>query len=272
MTAVDTGLPSVWRVGVSRGGVELRQFFRERDAVVFTFSFPALMLLLLGTIFDHANPQGITGSQLFAASMVAAGIASTTFVNVGIGIAMDRDDGTLKRLRGMPVPAFSYFLGKVVLVAVATVAEVALLLGIGVLLFDLPLPATPGRWWTFSWVALLGLVACTLLGIAVSSLPRSGRSASAVIMLPFIALQFISGVLFDPISQLPSSLVRIASVFPLKWMAQGFRSVFLPDSIAYREVAGAWEHGRIALVLGAWCVGGLVLCLTTFRWQSRRDR
>jgi ABC-2 type transport system permease protein len=28
---------------------------------------------------------------------------------------------------------------------------------------------------------------------------------------------------------------------------------------------------RVALVLGAWVIGGLVLCLTTFRWKGRRD-
>ena len=26
-----------------------------------------------------------------------------------------------------------------------------------------------------------------------------------------------------------------------------------------------------ALVLAAWCLGGLILCLTTFRWQGRKD-
>ena len=51
----------------------------------------------------------------------------------------------------------------------------------------------------------------------------------------------------------------------------GMRSVFLPESFAAAEVAGSWELGKVALVLGAWCVGGLVLCLLTFRWKSRSD-
>jgi ABC-2 type transport system permease protein len=271
--AADHGRPpSTLSLGLARGAIELKQFFRERDALVFTFLFPALMLLLLGLIFDDLGPEGISGSQNFAASMIAAGIMSTTFVALGIGIAIDRDDGTLKRLRGLPMPKVAYFLGKAILVLVASVAEVLLLLGIGVLAFDLPLPSTVERWTTFAWVLALGVVGSTFLGIAISSVPRSARSASAVVLLPFIALQFISGVFFDPISQLPSTLIKIASVFPLKWLAQGFRSVFLPDSVAHREVAGAWEHDRVALMLALWCVGGLMLCLATFRWQSRRDR
>ena len=43
----------------------------------------------------------------------------------------------------------------------------------------------------------------------------------------------------------------VAAFFPLKWMAQGLRSVFLPDALAAQEPAGSWELGRVALVLGA---------------------
>jgi len=263
---------SALTLGLARGGVELKGFFRERDAVVFTFSLPAVLLLILGTVFGAPmRGTGVTASQLFAASLIASGLASTSFVNLGIGIATDRDDGTLKRLRGAPMPAAAYFLGKIALVLVATLAETALLLAIGVLVFDLPLPHSAGRWFTFGWVFLLGGTGCSLLGIAASGLARSARSAPAVMNLPFLVIQFISGVFIVPVTQLPKPMIQIGSLLPLKWMAQGFRSVFLPDSAARYEVAGAWEHGRTALVLGAWCAGGLVLCLLAFRWRGRRD-
>ncbi|HEY0641651.1 MAG TPA: ABC transporter permease [Pseudonocardiaceae bacterium] len=274
-TAEKTGtgtLPSTLRLGLSRGGIELKQFFRERDSVVFTFGMPAFLLLLLATMFtDTFEDTGVTASMIFTASMIAAGIMSTTLVNLGIGVAMDREDGTLKRLQGLPTPKAAYFIGKIVLVLVATIAEVALLLALGVALYDVDLPSTGAKWFTFAWVFLLGTVACAALGIAISSLPRSGRSAGAVIMLPFIALQFVSGILFNPIKDLPSPLLEIGSLLPLKWMAQGFRSVFLPDVMVVQEVTGSWELGRTALVLGAWCVAGLALCLLTFRWQRRGE-
>jgi ABC-2 type transport system permease protein len=254
-----------------RGLIEIKLFARQRDAMVFTFALPTLLLLLLGSIFnDEMRDTGVTGSQMFAAAMLASGIASTTFVNLGIGIAMDRDDGTIKRLLGIPMPRIHYFLGKLILVLAVTLAEVVIMLTAGVLLFDLPLPAEPGKWFTFAWVFLLGVTACSLLGVAASSIPRTARSAPAVMNLPYLVLCFISGVFVIPVKNLPEPLVRIGSVFPLKWMAQGFRSVFLPDSVLDHEITGAWEHGRVALVLAAWCIGGLVLCLATFRWRSRQ--
>jgi ABC-2 type transport system permease protein len=271
MTVSATPLPSTLQIGLARGLVELRQFFRQKEAVVFTFSFPAFLLVMLGMIDNDPVLPGsaVRSSQVLAASMIAYGILSTAFTSVAVGIAADREDGTLKRLRGTPIAAAAYFVGKIVLVAVATAAEVVVLLAVGVAFFGLRLPSTAGRWWTFGWLLSLSVVACTLLGIAVSALARSARTAPAVTNLPVIGLQFTSGIFVD-VSALPGAMIAGSAFFPVKWMGQGFRSVFLPESMAAQEVAGGWEHGRTALVLAAWCLAGLALSLVTFRWTDRR--
>ncbi|MEU4538361.1 ABC transporter permease [Streptosporangium sp. NPDC023825] len=268
--AVQAGQPSVMRLGLSRMVLENRMFFRERDAVIFTFAFPIIMLVLFGSIFaGEMEGTGLTVSQLYVAGLIGTA-AMTGFQNLGINIAMDRDDGTLKRLAGTPLPRTSYFIGKALNTLFVSFLQVVILLAIGVALFGLELPSEASRWVTFTWVFVLGVVGSSLLGVAISSLPRSAKSASAVIAMPFVVLQFISGV-FIPIGQLPSWLVNIASIFPLKWMCQGFRSVFLGEAGATLEVANSYELDRVALVLGAWAIGGLLLCLLTFRWKSRRD-
>jgi ABC-2 type transport system permease protein len=260
-------------LGLARASVELRAFFRDKSSVVFTFALPVIMLVLLGSVFsDAVDGTGITGSQLFVGGMIAGGVASTSFITLGAGIATDREAGTLKRLRGTPMPPMSYFLGKVALVLVASVAEVAIMLAIGAALFDLELPTEADRWLTFGWVFALGVTACSLLGIAVSSLARNARSGAALSNLVLIVFMFASGVYVVPVSALPAALSQLGALFPLKWMAQGMRSVFLPDDLTSHEIAGAWEHGRIAFVLAAWCIGGLVLCLLTFRWRGAKER
>jgi len=259
-------LPSIARVCRTRGSVELKEFFRQRESVVFTLMFPVILLLVFGTVFDYDIGSGVTFTQYFMAGVIAAGILGASLQNMAISIATERSDGTLKGLSGTPMPKSAYFVGKVVLVLVVTVAIIAILLGVG-LLYGITLPAGTD-WLTFAWVAALGSAACTLLGIAVSSLARNGRSASATVTPVALVLQFISGV-FIQFSQVPEWLQTIAALFPLKWMAQGLRSVFLPDALAVQEPAGSWELGRVALVLGLWCVVGLVLCVRTFRWQDR---
>jgi ABC-2 type transport system permease protein len=272
MSIAAPARPSAIGLGIARTGIELKMFFRQWDAVVFTFALPIVLLMMLGMIFtDVYEGSAVTASQYFVPGMLAGGVASTTFVNLGIGIAADRDDGTLRRLRGAPMPPSAYFIGKVLMSVVVTAAEVVLVLAVGLLLFDLDLPATPGRWFTAAWVLVLGTAACALLGIAASGLAGSARSAGAVFNLPYLVLGFCSGVFFTPISALPQPLLQFGSLFPLRWMAQGFRSAFLPDTILSQEVVHSWEHGKTALVLAAWTVGGMVLALRLFRWRGRRD-
>src|SRR3954447_6913253 len=270
MTVLERPLPSVAGVARSRSSVELKDFFRQREAVVFTVLLPVLLLVVFGAVLKYDIGGGVSFTQYFMAGIIGAGILGAGLQNMAISIATERSDGTLKGLAGTPMPKSAYFVGKVVQVLAVTVLIVVLLLLVGTVFYDVPLP-TGSDWVTFVWVTLLGSAACTLLGIAVSSLAKNGRSASATVTPIALVLQFISGVFFL-FSQVPTWLQTIAAFFPLKWMTQGLRSVFLPDSFAAQEPAGSWELGRVALVLAIWCVAGLVLCVLTFRWQDREAR
>ncbi len=260
---------NTFKIGVSRGNLEIRQFLRQRESVVFTLLFPVLLLLIFGSVFKNTIAPGVTFSQYFVAGMIASGLINTGFQQLAIMIPLERDDGTLKRLRGTPMPPTSYFIGKILSVLACMIVQIVLLLIVGALMFGVDLPTDLGRWVTFTWVTLLGITGSTLLGIAFSSVPRSGRGASAMVTPIVLVLQFISGVFFI-FNQLPSWMQNVASIFPLKWLTQGMRSVFLPESFAAQEVAKSWEHGRVALMLTIWIVIGLVLALKTFRWERSR--
>ncbi|MEH3135435.1 MAG: ABC transporter permease [Mycolicibacterium neoaurum] len=262
-------VPSVVRIGFSRVLPELKMFYRRPEQMILTFSMPAVICLLLGSIFSEKLPVGgVSTGSVIAASMLAYGILSTSFVNLGISIAADRDTGALRRLRGTPTTATSYFIGKIMLVLVVSLAEAILLLLVGVLAFGLRLPTDPFGWFTLSWVFLLGVISCSLLGVLISNIASNAVSAAALTNGPAVGLQFVSGT-YVPIMALPTWMLVIGSLFPVKWMAQGFRSVLLPPELAAVEPAGSWEHWRIFFVLTAWCIGGLIGCLAVFRWSDR---
>jgi ABC-2 type transport system permease protein len=267
----ETRLPSLLSVVRVRAKVEFLSFIREREAVVFTFAFPILLLVIFGAVFGGQQVEGgVTFAQVFVAGMIAAGLFGTSFQNMAISIPIERDTGALKRLAGTPMPKSAYFMGKVVIVAFVALVQNVLLLAIGILFYDLSLPSSADRWLTYLWVGAVGTTACTLLGIAATGFVRNGKSAPAIISPIAIVLQFISGVYFV-FAALPSWMQTVAALFPLKWMTQGMRSVFLPDTYTAQEPAGSWEHGRAALVLGAWCVIGLLVAIRSFRWRSRED-
>ncbi|GGL44550.1 ABC transporter permease [Phycicoccus endophyticus] len=256
-------------LGLDRTVVELKMYSREKEAVFFSFLFPILLLSLFAVIFSgqFEDADAMSAGRFFMPGMVAAGVLLTSFQTMALSVATERDDGTLKRLRSTPMPPVAYFLGKVGLVAVTSVVQLVTLLVVGRLGFDVPLPDGGRRWLVLAAVFALGVVAGTVLGIAYSSL-STARSIGAVVIGPMLVLQFISGV-YIGWQDVPDWLRQVAALFPLKWIAQGMRSVFYPQEMASLEMAGSWETGRTLLVLAAWAAGGLVLCVSTFRWFKR---
>ena len=259
-------IPSAINLGLRRGALEIRQFTRQRESVVFTLLFPLILLAIFGSVFKDTIAPGVTFSQYFVAGMVASGLVNSGFQQLAITIPMERDYGSLKRLRGTPMPVASYFIGKALLVFVSMILQVILLLAGGYFFFGLNMPTDISKWFTFTWLIILGTASSTVLGIAFSTVPKSGRGASAVVSPVVIVLQFFSGVFFI-FTQLPSWMQQVAAIFPLKWLTQGMRSVFLPDSFAASEVAKSWETGRTFLILIIWLVVGFFISLRTFKWS-----
>jgi ABC-2 type transport system permease protein len=259
-------VPSALNLGIRRGGLEIRQFARQRESVVFTLLFPVILLVIFGSVFKDTIAPGVTFSQYFVAGMIASGLVNTGFQSLAITIPMERDVGGLKRLRGTPMPASSYFIGKAILISVSMILQIILLFGFGLIFFGVHMPTDLAKWFTFVWLVLLGSTCSTALGIAFSIVPKSGRGASAVVSPIVIVLQFFSGVFFI-FTQLPTWMQQFAAIFPLKWLTQGMRSVFLPDSFATQEVAKSWETGRTFLILIIWLAVGIFFSIRKFKWD-----
>jgi ABC-2 type transport system permease protein len=264
--------PGTLSIGLSRIGIELKQLFRDREAFVFTLALPMILMLVFGSVFGNQElgDTGITFAQYFVAGMIASGIVYTSFQNLAIGIPQERDEGTLKRLEGTPMPKSAYFIGKIGQVCIVYVIQMILLMGIGVLLFDVEMPSTPAKWGALLWLSVLGLTTWTLLGLAFSSVPKSGKGASAIVTPIILVLQFTSGVFFA-YNQLPQWMQQFAALFPLKWLTQGMRYVFLPEGAAALEVVGSFEMPRVAMVLLVWTVLSAILAWGFFRWRRRGD-
>ena len=259
-------LPGAVAIGIKRGGLELKQFFRQRESVVFTLLFPLILLAIFGSVFSNTIAPNVTFSQYFVAGMIASALVNTGFQQIAIFIPVERDLGALKRLRGTPMPATSYFIGKAILVTVSMLLQVVLLLAAGVAFFGVNLPTQSQKWLLFVALLVMGSLVSTILGVAFSSIPKNARGASAIVSPVVIVLQFFSGVFFI-FTDLPKWMQQIAAIFPLKWLTQGMRSVFLPENFATREIVGNWETGRTFAIIGIWLIVGTILAIRTFKWD-----
>ncbi len=256
------------RLGLLSGKLEIRAFFRNTTAVVFGLLFPALLMVLFATIFNEPiEGTGVNVAQYMAAGIIAISVATVAFSNLGIAVATERGEGRIKRLAGTPLPVGSYFIGKIVGVVVNTVLGVGILLAIAIPAYGLDLPADGMRWAMFLVTVLLGLTSCTLLGIAMGTVPPNGRTAPGIITPPFLVLQFISGTFLQFTTQ-PGWLQAIADAFPLRWMALGMRSALLPDQFVREETGQTWQRPTVLIILAAWVVGGALLARWRFTWRD----
>jgi ABC-2 type transport system permease protein len=264
----------VLRCAADRVRVELLQYVRRSDALIFTFLFPVMLFAIFASAFGALPPileldgQQVTQPQYYLPLMLAAGVFLSGVQNLGIEVAVERNDGTLQRLAATPLPVLSYFLGKLGQLLVTAIVQAALLLTVAVVVFRVALPTDPGRWLTLAWVFFAALVCFAVLGVAIAQIPRTVSSASAVVIPLALLLQFISGI-YLAFPSLPEWLQTIANLFPLAWVAHGMRYALLPDIARVLEVGETWNLGAVAMVLGAWAVAGTIVAAVTFRWVRR---
>lgn len=263
-------LPGIASTALGRGRFELKGYWRSPDGLFFTFFFPVVMLLIFGVAFSGQGTVGPPGSEismaaLYLPAMITSGIFISGTQGLAIDIATDRQAEIIKRLSVTPLPVVSYFLGKFIQVLITSVAQAAVIILVAVTVFQVQLPTDISSWMLFAGVFLLGLLTCSLLGIALSALPRSTKSVTAVVLPPVLLIQFISGVYLSA-NLLPDWLLQASGVFPVKWIAQGMREVFLPEAWAALEPSGSWDTGWVFLALAIWTVVGVVLAKLSFRW------
>lgn len=265
-------MPGLLKLSWGRTIVEMKQFWRNPSQRFFTFLLPVLFLVIFASVFGDQSVKGPPGQpalnfrQYFIPGIIASGIMSTTFTNLAMSISMEQSLGSLKRLGGTPLPRSAYFLGKVGMVVTVTTVQTALMLVVGVAFFGVELPVDPTHWMVFAWVFVLATASCSLLGVAFTRLIPNGDAATPMVQLPYLTLQFISGVYFR-YSDLPAWMHWVAMAFPLKWMAQGMRYAFVPDWLGPVEYDG-WDLGLVAAALAAWTVVAFVLSFRFFRWNT----
>ena len=247
--------------------IQIKTIVREPAALFFLLLFPILFLILFGALltFDLDPRTDVTFNEYFFPGIMGATIFGTSFNLFGNSLAVQQFDGTLKQLSASPLPRTSFFLGMIGGSAALTLLQLAVMWIIGFAAYGFTVPDAAG-WLRLIWILLLGIPAGCVLAIAILPLIPSARSAPAVLQVPYLVLMFISGVYFF-FSNLPTAVQWIAGLFPIRWLAQGLRSVFLPDDFKWVEPAQSWQLELVALVPLAWIVLGLLVGKLTFKWD-----
>ena len=83
-------------------------FWRNREAAFFSFLFPIILLVLLGSVYGDDEIEGVSGATYLLAGLIGYGVAATAFASLAITLVVRREAGLLKRVRGTPLSPTTY--------------------------------------------------------------------------------------------------------------------------------------------------------------------
>ncbi|WP_194816450.1 ABC transporter permease [Nocardia sp. XZ_19_385] len=258
------------RAGGRRAAVETRNLFTNVEDLIGLIFFPALTLIALYFMRNGSfEATGLKLGALALPSVAGSLIAFNGFYGIANYLLLDREDGTLLRAKAIPNGMVGYLIGKLAATAAMVLAQVAGVLGIGLVVVGGISLDSLGRWLTLIWVIALGLLAVLPAGAIIGSFFESA-TGMFFLSMPLMGLVGISGI-FYPITALPGWLQGVAQVFPIYWLGLGMRSALLPADAAAIEINQSWRHLETAAVLGVWAALGLLIAPIVLRRMARRE-
>jgi ABC-2 type transport system permease protein len=235
---------------------EQRIFWRNRPAAFFTFALPLVLVVTVGLLSRGATVRGERYANWFIPGMLGLTIVVTAFGGLAITLTIRREHGILKRMRGTPLHPALYLGSLVASLLVVMLAETAIVLGVGVLLLSVHLPA---RLDELAAVIVLGAACFAALGMALAPHVPTAEGSSAVVNAVYLPLLLVSGVFF-PVAALPSFVQALARALPLAPVVTALHVLLRDGRLGSSEAAGL-------LVTLIWGVAGAVLAARTFRWE-----
>lgn len=244
---------------------EFRSFWRNPAAAGFTFIFPLMFMVIFNLLFDDpytGRGPKVSAATFFTPAIIALSVVSACFTNIAMGVVFAREEGILKRVRGTPLPAWSYLAGRIGSAIIVAAILVAIVSAFGAIFYDVSLPGRTLP--AFIVTLVVGAASLCAAGLAATTLVPNEDAAPPVVNFMVLPLLFISDV-FIPLENAPAWLTWIANVFPIKHLSNSLLTSFIPGAST-----GSGFVADDLIVMAAWGVGAALVAARTFRWEPSR--
>ena len=194
--------------------VEAKLFYREPGTWIVAVLLPTIILVVIGVLFAPHRPDEYLGGKrfidLFAPSLVVITLATLGVNTLPARLVSYREKGVLRRLSTTPADPATLLAVQLGINMIMAVAAVSLLITVGNLAFQIPLPQHP-----FGFLAafLLGMSSLFALGLLVAAVAPNARASAAFIVVLFVLVMFLGGV-YVPRLFLPEFLIRLGDYTP----------------------------------------------------------
>jgi ABC-2 type transport system permease protein len=199
------------------------------------------------------NPEGRT-PVFIVPGLVGVILTMTMMLMTALAIVRERERGTFEFLIATPVRRMEVMIGKILPYLVVGHVQVALVLTLGVVLFDLPIR---GSLLDLGVGALPFLAAMLAMGLVVSAAARTQFQAMQMSFFFFLPSMLLSGFMF-PFEAMPEFAQWIGEALPLTHFLRIVRGIVLKGAPI------SWLWGEVAAILAFFAVAMLV-AIATFR-------
>ncbi len=235
--------------------LERRMFWRNPSAAFFNFVLPLLFLVGGGAILS-GNQDDL---NKLVPAIAGMSVMSTTFTALAYNIVFLRERGVLKRIRGTPLPAGSYFGGVAMNAITNTALQIAIVVLAGRIFFGIGWPV---HWGELVVFVLVGVVCFAALGVAFAHAIPNFELTAAYVNAVFLPVVFVSFYAFDTAGA-PAFVRGVADVLPLKPLIEGLSGAIVTGSSLQGNL------GALAVIAG-WGAVGVWLAVRGFSWEGRR--
>lgn len=206
-----------------------------------------------------AHVEVLFNEDLETSAVMVPGLAGLILVFIGtvitsLGVVRERQAGTLEQLAVMPLRPRDVFLGKITPYFLVASVDLAVVLGIGVVLFDVPFRGSP---LLLALGSLLFLFVTLGVGVLISSVSQNQGQAIQLAMMTLLPQVLLSGLIF-PLSSMPGGIRWISYFLPLTYFTRISRGVMVRGA----PLGALWEPFLLLGVLG---VAAVVLATLRFR-------
>ena len=169
------------------------------------------------------NP-GLRSSFNIVPGVIVMILGMVSTLLTALTISREWERGNMEQLFATPVSRSAVILGKLLPYLGLGLLQTALILGMGRLLFDVPLAGSLGL---LFFVSLLFLLCMLGIGMWVSVANKSQlASVQIATMLGYMPAMMLSGFLF-PIANMPLPLRALSTAFPARYYLTALRGVML---------------------------------------------
>lgn len=171
------------------------------------------------------NPEQRTAVNVVP-GLVAVILTMTMIMFTSAAIVRERERGNMEMLITTPVHSIELMIGKIIPYMFIGALQVAIILGLGNVLFDVPIV---GSLWQLAWATLLFITASLTLGLVISTIASNQLQTMQMTLFVLLPSILLSGFMF-PYDGMPVIAQYIAEALPATHYMRLIRGVVLRDA------------------------------------------